>query len=255
MRMKTPQMYKRLLLVIVTLVLLGGCAQPPSRRLEEVRNIVAHAYASGAAEFAPGEYQLSSSALQAAEQQMKDRDYRQAQRTLELAQRYSAEALSLTIEIKRQLAEEQALITKQKRLEQLKLEQQKKHELEEQQRLARELKLKQEQEAERRKELLKKKQERQAKISVPVKEDAPAPVAAQLVFEIQVQAGESLADISARPEVYDDSDLWPLIYKANRDQIKDPREIFVGQNLVIPRDKSNAEIDAARQEAQALNLF
>ncbi len=254
--MNVAQMFLRLVPVFgVTLVLLGGCAQPPSTRLEEVRNIVAHAYASGAAEFAPGEYQLSSSALQAAEQQIKDKDYREAQRTLELAQRYSAEALSLTIEIKRQLAEEQAQITKQKRLEQLELEKQRKRELEEQRRKALELKLRQEQEAERRKELLKKKQERQTKISVPNKEQLPNPAPLQLVSEIQVQAGESLADISARPEVYDDADLWPLIYKANRDQIKDPREIFVGQNLVIPRDKSNAEIDAARQEAQALNLF
>ncbi len=253
--MKMPQMLTRLLLVIVTLVLLGGCVQPPSIRLEEVRNIVAHAYASGAAEFAPGEYQLSSSALQAAEQQIKNKNYREAQRTLELAQRYSAEALSLTIEIKRQLAEEQALVTKQKRLEQLEIEKKKQRELEEQQRLARELRLKQEQEAKRRKELLKKKQERQAAVTVTLKEKVPVPAPPQLKAEIQVQAGESLADIAARDDVYDDADLWPLIYKANRDQIKDPREIFVGQNLVIPRDKTHAEIDAARQEAQALNLF
>ncbi len=254
--MNSGQMLIRLIPVIcVTLILLGGCAQPPSTRLEEVRNIVAHAYASGAAEFAPGEYQLSSSALQAAEQQIKDKDYRVAQRTLELAQRYSAEALSLTIEIKRQLAEEQALVTKQKRLEQLELEIRKKRELEEQQRQAQELRLRQQQEAGRRKELLKKKQERQAKVSVPSKEEPLVPKPQPLVAKIQVQAGESLADISARPEVYDDADLWPLIYKANRDQIKDPREIFVGQNLVIPRDKTTAEVDAARQEAQALNLF
>ena len=55
--------------------------------------------------------------------------------------------------------------------------------------------------------------------------------------------------------VYDDAFLWPLIYKANRDQIKDPKEIFSGQMLMIPRDKSRDEADAARQEARELNLF
>ncbi len=253
--MKTMQMSRRLLPVIVMILFwLGGCAQPPKARLEEVRNIVAHAYASGAAEFAPGEYQLSSSALQAAEQQIKEKDYRKAQRTLELAQRYSAEALSLTIEIKKQLADEQARIAEQERLEQLRLEKQRQLELERRQQLARERELKQRQEAERRKQLLKKEQARPAVAPVQSKPEEKAQPP-EPVSEVEVQAGETLASIAERPEVYGDQDLWPLIYKANRDQIKDPREIFVGQNLVIPRDKTKAEIDAARQEAQALNLF
>jgi len=250
------QLSRRLLpVMVIALLWLGGCAQPPGTRLEEVRNIVAHAYASGAAEFAPGEYQLSSSALQAAEQQIKDKDYRRAQRTLELAQRYSAEALSLTIEIKKQLAAEQARVAEQERLQQLKLEQQRQLKLEKQEQQARELELRQRQEAERRKELLQKQKARRSVAPPPKPEEKPQPPAPKLVAAIEVQAGETLASIAERPEVYGDEDLWPLIYKANRDQIKDPREIFVGQNLVIPRDKTTAEIDAARQEAQALNLF
>ena len=35
-------------------------------------------------------------------------------------------------------------------------------------------------------------------------------------------------------KVYNDARLWPLIYMANRDQIKDPDLIFPGQQFVIP---------------------
>ncbi len=35
-------------------------------------------------------------------------------------------------------------------------------------------------------------------------------------------------------KVYNDARLWPLIYMANRDQIKDPDLIFPGQRFVIP---------------------
>jgi nucleoid-associated protein YgaU len=35
-------------------------------------------------------------------------------------------------------------------------------------------------------------------------------------------------------QVYNDAKLWPLIYIANRDKIKDPDLIFPGQKLVIP---------------------
>ncbi len=64
-----------------------------------------------------------------------------------------------------------------------------------------------------------------------------------------------MAAIAARPEVYKDALLWPLIYRANRDQIKDPKEIFAGQIFVIPRDKNRDEEEAARNEAKTLNLF
>ena len=73
--------------------------------------------------------------------------------------------------------------------------------------------------------------------------------------KVQVRSGENLAAIAAREDVYGDALLWPLLYKANRDQIKDPKEIFVGQTLIIPRDKSRADTEAARQEAQDLGLF
>lgn len=68
-------------------------------------------------------------------------------------------------------------------------------------------------------------------------------------LEYVVEAGESLASISAQSDVYDDPLLWPLIYKFNRDQIKDPAMIYPGQRLQIP-----VQVDAsmrARTRAQA----
>ncbi len=66
-----------------------------------------------------------------------------------------------------------------------------------------------------------------------------------------VKKNETLPSIAARHEIYNDSFMWPLIYKANRDQIKDPKAVYVGQDLKIPRDISMDEIIAARREAGA----
>ncbi len=66
-----------------------------------------------------------------------------------------------------------------------------------------------------------------------------------------VKPGDTLPGIAARHEIYNDSYMWPLIYKANRDQIKDPMVIYVGQDLKIPRDISVDEIIEARREAGA----
>ncbi|MCK5825557.1 MAG: DUF4398 domain-containing protein [Desulfuromusa sp.] len=235
------QMFKYLLLIATLFFLLSGCAKPPDKSLDDTRGIIARAYAAGAVQYAPGEYQLAKSALQAAETQIENKQYKKASRTLELARRYSVEALRQTTERKQQLALEQQEIAEEKRL----AESAKQREL-------------------KRQAALKKQQAKKNKItklkqskSAPVATDKVPPVVVklELVDTVEVQAGENLAVIAARAEVYMDPLLWPLIYKANRDQIKDPKEIFSGQILMIPRDKSKVEVEAARQEAQTLNLF
>jgi nucleoid-associated protein YgaU len=70
-----------------------------------------------------------------------------------------------------------------------------------------------------------------------------------------VAEGETLWTIAARKEIYLDSLLWPLIYKANRDQIKDPRQIYPGQVLNIPRDTSETEKEEAREKARKSDIF
>ena len=47
-----------------------------------------------------------------------------------------------------------------------------------------------------------------------------------------VRPGESLWRIAAAAT--GDATLWPLLYRANRDQIKDPSLLYPGQRLTIP---------------------
>ncbi len=235
------QMFYRLLLIVALTSLAWGCVKVPVESLNSAREVVARAYAVGASQSAPGEYQLASSALQAAELQVKSGELRKAARTLELAQRYGEEALKLANQHKQELLATQKKIEEEKRL----LELEKQRELERQKKI-------EEQERKQQKKIVKSKPKKPVPV---VKKKVTAVVKPVLVDKVEVQPGENLATIAGRPEVYNDPMLWPLIYKANRDQIKDPKEIFLGQIFVIPRDKTKDEEDAARQEAHELNLF
>jgi LysM domain len=62
-----------------------------------------------------------------------------------------------------------------------------------------------------------------------------------------VRRGETLPQIAARTEIYNDSSLWPLIYRANRDQIRDPKQLWPGQILKIPRHFSRDEALEAKR--------
>jgi len=66
-----------------------------------------------------------------------------------------------------------------------------------------------------------------------------------------VRKGDTLHVIAGRREVYNDPYQWLLIYKANRDQIRDPLQIFIDQHLVIPRKITIEEVRDARKQAGA----
>jgi Tfp pilus assembly protein FimV len=68
----------------------------------------------------------------------------------------------------------------------------------------------------------------------------------------EVQPGETLALIASR--ALGDPRLWPAIYAANRDRIKDPARVYPGQQLAIPA-LSEGEREAARREAEARPLL
>lgn len=70
-----------------------------------------------------------------------------------------------------------------------------------------------------------------------------------------VKDGETLWTIAARPELYGDALLWSLLYQANRDQIKDPRQIYPEQVLSVPRDLSEEELQEAREWARKSEVF
>lgn len=67
----------------------------------------------------------------------------------------------------------------------------------------------------------------------------------------KVKKGETMADIAGRREIFNDTYMWPLIYKANRDQIRDPNIVYPGQELTIPRDIKLEDIIEARKQADA----
>jgi nucleoid-associated protein YgaU len=80
-----------------------------------------------------------------------------------------------------------------------------------------------------------------AKAKPGVKNSAPLPGA------YTVRRGETLPQIAGRAEIYNDAALWPIIYRANRDQIRDPRRLWPGQVLVIPRHFTRDEAMEARR--------
>ena len=79
-------------------------------------------------------------------------------------------------------------------------------------------------------------------------EPAPAPVADTSSY--QVVSGDNLWDISGKSSVYGNPYQWPLIYKANSNQIKDADLIFPGQNLTIDNNPSSSDVSAAVQHAK-----
>ena len=70
------------------------------------------------------------------------------------------------------------------------------------------------------------------------------------VSSYSVVRGDNLWNISGKDEVYADPYQWPLIYKTNRDKIKDADLITPGQVLDIDQNASASEIDAAVNHAK-----
>ncbi len=66
----------------------------------------------------------------------------------------------------------------------------------------------------------------------------------------QVLRGDNLWGISAKPTVYSNPYQWPLIYKANLNQIKDPDLITPGQVLAIDRTATPADVERAVHHAK-----
>ena len=68
--------------------------------------------------------------------------------------------------------------------------------------------------------------------------------------QYQVVRGDSLWSIAGKQEVYDNPYEWPLIYKANRDQIKDADLIYPGQDFSINRNPAAADLEMAINPAK-----
>jgi len=72
------------------------------------------------------------------------------------------------------------------------------------------------------------------------------------VTEYTVKKGDSLWFVAKYKDIYDDDFLWPILYEANKGQIKNPNLIYPGQKLKIPRDGfTMKDIKKARKKAGA----
>ena len=76
----------------------------------------------------------------------------------------------------------------------------------------------------------------EAIVSIKENLDFRGPVTQGKIKTYTVKKGDCLWYISGYPEIYGNPLRWPLIYKANTDQIKDPDLIYPGQVLVIPEE-------------------
>lgn len=94
----------------------------------------------------------------------------------------------------------------------------------------------------------------------PQAEPAPQPMMEEKKEEVMVVEegvtsytvvrGDNLWAIASYRVIYGNPYQWPLIYKANADQIKDADLIYPGQVFSIPRDMSASQIEAAIQHAR-----
>jgi len=213
--------------------LLWGCASPPRQELLTARTALARAAAAEAQVLATDEYQKASNALQDGEAAIRRKKYNLARQILPLAESHAQKALIKA------------------RQEQAQREQSKAREREAQ--LLRAAERAAEQAA-------KQTAARQTASSPPPKKKIAAipqvvkPVATK-PQSYRVRGGETLWTIAARNDIYADALLWPLIYQANRDQIKDPRRIYPQQILTIPRQVSVEDQQEAQQRARESKIF
>jgi len=224
----------RFLFLFTVGVLLCSCAKPhqmthpPLIRMEAAEYMVSMARDKQAQAFAPSEYHAAQSALSDAHSAMEQNDYNKAAESLNFALTHARRAVKLADEGQARLAEEEA--------ERIRAE--------EQARQAARLKVKEVETPPQKPE-----------VPAPPKLVPKQPQKTEPITSYSVGEGETLWTISAQPQVYGDGLLWPLLYQANRDQIKDPRQIFPGQVLSIRRDMSDKDIEDARQRARESDIF
>ncbi len=223
----------RSLLVALSLAgLVAGCAVAPRQELGGAQRIVARAYSLGADHLATQHYQAAYEALKKGEVHLDAGEYEQARSAFAIADHFARVAI-------------QAAREEQDRLEK---------ELKAREAAERRRQLEARQEAATSPEPLKS----APKPSIPETRAAPEPPQEpepEKVSRYDVREGDTLWLIAARPEVYGDPLLWPVLYRANRDQIKDPRRVYEGQTLEVPRNMTENDLEEARRQARQSEIF
>jgi hypothetical protein len=92
----------------------------------------------------------------------------------------------------------------------------------------------------------------QAAADKKIKPATPADQTRTLPATYVVKEGDSLWWIAKYRDVYNDPYLWPIVYDANKNVMKDPNKIYPGMKLQIPRaGYKPADIRNARKTAGA----
>lgn|GEM_PF-545729 len=244
---KDRRMNRFLLPAILLSSFIYGCAFPPHRELKAARAAFAEAHAGGAAELASARYRTAREALDTGEALMANCAYRQARKTLPYAEDLALQAAEAArVERKRRDDEERRIQGKLLGLKE---------------------RLREENQTQlipsptapkpSRPELSKTKIKSTTKKKASTENEGTgkSPSTPALPSSYTVIASETLWIIAAKKEIYQDPLLWPLLYRANRDQIKDPRQVDAGQTLNIPRNQSPSELAETRNLAQKSDIF
>ena len=78
-----------------------------------------------------------------------------------------------------------------------------------------------------------------------------APASAQRYDRYVVKKGDTLWTIAANADVYGDASRWRQIYDANRDAMKNSKDLHVGMTLQIPRDSLSTQASSIEEPAGA----
>lgn len=212
----------------------GACATPSPQYKNHSEELVVRLTDSEAALFSPVEFQDIVQTFNLAEGQL-------ANENIETADLYYQLVIGKVELLEKHFAEEV------KRREDVARLEREKRELE----AAEELRRKQELERERAEEAAKAaarlRQIEAEKAEARRRERARTEKEIPLAASHTVKRGETLPQIAALAEVYGDSSLWPLLYRANRDQVSNPAVLWPGQVLRIPRNHDRSELNEARR--------
>ncbi|MCX7991053.1 MAG: LysM peptidoglycan-binding domain-containing protein [Proteobacteria bacterium] len=229
----------RFLFGLLLVALLFSCAKFPEEELKKTKADIENLYYQDLPEYLPEEWDQIRNIWTKLDDIERERNIDEAQRFL-LYSNYKIKTIIESLDAKKREIEE-------KRLEVIKkIEERKKAEEEEQkQRKAKEELIIESKKPEERPVEKKKRQKTIEDVRFKIEKRYPS--------FYTVKENETLEEISSYPFIYNDGYYWPLLYKYNRNQIRDPKKLYAGQILKIPRNISLEEIYKAREEAGAKN--
>jgi len=255
--MKNLRMGMTVLLAFLVLLSFAGCAKPPTKEMADARQAFQDATDSNAEQYAQMEYANAQAALNEADQLMGQRKYKQAREkaleALSLARQAQSTAVSNKNTANRNAKEMYDLALQavnsansaggytfaedQMRDAQLTLEEAKRAYEAGEYGTAKQLAesaMAKAQKAEALAQQARKDKEGQVSQQAAQGLIDPGAMPRELTEHVVIK-GETLWWIAEYKQVYNDPFQWPLIYKSNRSQIKDPDLIYPDQVFKIER--------------------